>query len=64
MLELGVSHADVAVQLGHTDDGALVMSAYGHPPGDAARERLKQAHVQSATPVRVAAERPQEREAV
>ena len=31
LLELGVSHADVAVQLGHTDGGALVMSTYGHP---------------------------------
>jgi integrase len=28
LLELGVSHADVAVQLGHTDGGALVMSTY------------------------------------
>jgi integrase len=26
LLDLGVSHADVAVQLGHTDGGALVMS--------------------------------------
>lgn len=40
LLELGVSHADVAVQLGHTDGGALVMSTYGHPSEDAARERL------------------------
>jgi integrase len=31
LLELGVSHADVAVQLGHTDGGALVMCTYGHP---------------------------------
>jgi integrase len=43
LLELGVSHADVAVQLGHTDGGALVMSTYGHPSEDAARERLKRA---------------------
>ena len=34
LLELGVSHADVAVQLGHTDGGALVMSTYGHPSED------------------------------
>ncbi len=40
-LEQGASHADVAVQLGHTDGGALVMSVYGHPSEDAARERLK-----------------------
>lgn len=37
LLELGVSHADVAVQLGHTDAGALVMSTYGHPSEDGAR---------------------------
>jgi integrase len=43
LLELGVSHADVAVQLGHTDGGALVMSTYGHPSEIAARERLKRA---------------------
>jgi integrase len=44
LLELGVSHADVAVQLGHTDGGALVMSTYGHPSEDLARERLKRAY--------------------
>ena len=31
LLELEASHADVVVQLGHTDGGALVMSPYGHP---------------------------------
>lgn len=44
LLELGVSHADVAVQLGHTDGGALVMSTYGHPSEDAARTRMKAAY--------------------
>ena len=44
LLELGVSHADVAVQLGHTDGGALVMSTYGHPSEDLARQRLKRAY--------------------
>jgi integrase len=44
LLEMGVAHADVAVQLGHTDGGALVMSTYGHPSEDAARERLKRAY--------------------
>jgi integrase len=44
LLELGVSHADVAVQLGHTDGGARVMSTYGHPSEDLARERLKRAY--------------------
>jgi hypothetical protein len=31
-------------QLGHTDGGALVMSTYGHPSEQAARERLKRAY--------------------
>jgi len=44
LLRLGVSHADVAVQLGHTDGGALVMSTYGHPTDEDARERLKRAY--------------------
>ena len=44
LLELGVSHADVAVQLGHTAGEALVMSTYGHPSEDAAHERLKRAY--------------------
>ena len=43
LLGLGVSHADVAVQLGHTDGGALVMSTYGHPSEEAARQRLRAA---------------------
>ncbi len=48
LLELGVSHADVAVQLGHTDGGALVMSTYGHPSDEAARARVLAAY--RATP--------------
>ncbi len=40
LLERGLSHFDVSVQLGHTDGGALVMARYGHPSEDAARERL------------------------
>jgi integrase len=43
LLERGVAHADVAVQLGHEDGGALVMSRYGHPSRDPARHRLKMA---------------------
>ena len=54
LLELGVSHADVAIQLGHTDGGALVMSTYGHPSEDAARERLKRAYDDDVTPLRIA----------
>jgi integrase len=59
LLELGVSHADVAVQLGHTDGGALVMSTYGHPSEDAARERLKRAYAANVTPLRSAEKRSQ-----
>ncbi len=40
LLELGLSHFDVSVQLGHEDGGALVMARYGHPSKVAARERL------------------------
>lgn len=40
LLELGASHSDVAIQLGHTDGGALVMARYGHPSQANARERL------------------------
>ena len=60
LLERGVSHADVAVQLGHTDGGALVMSTYGHPSEDAARERLKRAYERPVTPLRVALDGSQE----
>lgn len=44
LLELGCSPSDVAVQLGHTDNGALVMSTYGHPSEENARERLTNAY--------------------
>jgi integrase len=40
LLELGLDHFAVSIQLGHTDGGALVMARYGHPSRDAARERL------------------------
>ncbi len=60
LLELGVSHADVAVQLGHTDGGALVMSTYGHLSEDAARERLKRAYAVNVTPIKVAEDGSQE----
>jgi integrase len=40
LLEMGLDHFAVSVQLGHEDGGALVMSRYGHPSKDAARERL------------------------
>lgn len=40
LIELGLAPADVAVQLGHTDGGALVMSTYSHPSERQARERI------------------------
>jgi integrase len=40
LLELGLSPADVAVQLGHIDGGALVMACYGHPSERASRARI------------------------
>lgn len=43
LLERGLAPADVAVQLGHTDGGQLVMTLYGHPDEDRARDRLDMA---------------------
>jgi integrase len=40
LLELGLAPVDAAVQLGHTDGGALVMSTYGQPSERAARARI------------------------
>jgi integrase len=40
LLELGLDHFAVSIQLGHTDGGALVMARYGHPSVEAARARL------------------------
>lgn len=54
LLEMGISHADVAVQLGHTDGGALVMSTYGHPADEAARERIAVAFERGTRRLRIA----------
>jgi integrase len=40
LLEMGLSHFDVSIQLGHTDGGFLVQARYGHPSVDAAKKRL------------------------
>jgi integrase len=40
-LERGLTPADVAVQLGHTDGGRLVQTLSGHPSEDRARDRLR-----------------------
>lgn len=42
-LERGVPAHQVAVQLGHNDNGALVIETYGHPSKDAARAALRAA---------------------
>lgn len=42
LLQAGLTDADVAVQLGHTDGGELVRRVYGHPNSVAARQRLRQ----------------------
>ena len=41
LLERGATPWDVAVQLGHTDGGELVMRLYGHPSEAGARARLR-----------------------
>jgi integrase len=43
LLELGLSHFDVSIQLGHEDGGKLVMERYGHPSVNAAKTRLLEA---------------------
>lgn len=52
LLERGVSPWDVAIQLGHTDGGQLVMSLYGHPSEDAARARVAAAYDSDVKPLR------------
>lgn len=43
LLQLGVSDADVAHQLGHSDGGKLVRETYGHPAERYALDRLRNA---------------------
>lgn len=52
LLERGLPHSDVAVQLGHEDGGALVQERYGHPSKDRSRDRLKMAFAGDETPTR------------
>ena len=40
LLDRGVSVLDVAIQLGHADNGELVRSTYGHPDAGAALDRV------------------------
>lgn len=50
LLEMGLPPHDVAVQLGHTDGGALVMNTYGHPERSALN-RLKSVWDTDVTPL-------------
>lgn len=43
LLDLGLSPADCALQLGHEDNGKLILSTYGHPSAIAAKARIKSA---------------------
>ncbi len=61
LLERGVSPWDVAIQLGHTDGGQLVMSLYGHPSEDAARARVAAAYEADVMPLRAASGAKRER---
>jgi integrase len=46
LLERGLSPEDVAIQLGHSDGGALVRRLYGDPSEDRARARIAAAFAQ------------------
>jgi len=50
-LERGATPWDVAIQLGHTDGGQLVMELYGHPSEHAARARLLRAFDETVEPL-------------
>ena len=56
LLERGVTPWDVAIQLGHSDGGQLVMEPYGHPSEAGARARVRAAWdaVEGPTPLRAA----------
>lgn len=54
LLERGVTPWDVAIQLGHTDGGQLVMNLYGHPSEAGARARMLNAWDREVEPLRAA----------
>jgi integrase len=62
LLERGVTPWDVAIQLGHSDGGRLVMERYGHPAEAGARARLLAAWESEIKPLRAVlrADRAQE----
>lgn len=57
LLERGVTPWDVAIQLGHTDGGQLVMSLYGHPSEAGTRSRLLAAWDAQTGPVSISGAR-------
>lgn len=61
LLERGVTPWDVAVQLGHTDGGQLVMELYGHPSEAGSRSRILAAwdRVDGPKPIESGARREQ-----
>ena len=54
---LGLDPADVALQMGHTDGGALVMKLYAHPAKDLARKRILDAATNWQPPASSSSER-------
>ena len=56
LLERGAPPWDVAIQLGHTDGGQLVMERYGHPTEAGARARLLAAWGDDVRPLRIASD--------
>lgn len=48
LLEWGIPHHDVAIMLGHQDNGELVMRTYGHPSRDLSIARLRDAYAANA----------------
>ena len=55
LLEAGLEAWEVAVQLGHRDGGALVMSTYGHPSERRALDRVAAALGETTAGVTAAA---------
>jgi integrase len=54
LLDMGLDHYAVSLQLRHSDGGQLVLSRYGHPSVDAAYERILKAFEFDVEEVRVA----------
>jgi integrase len=51
LLDRGLSHEDVAFQLGHRDGGRLVRRTYGHPNDALTRQRIRNAFARNVAPV-------------